>query len=95
MDDDLPKSPSRDEILTILTIHQNQEELHELNAAIAFTAFTNLTIEPCEYVFPVQNFNEAIALAGKFVSDLQTYTVANMGRRLTPFIDRCGNGYSP
>ena len=58
--------PNRDEILSILEVVQAQEELHELNANGAFKTFTGNTIEPCEYIFPVDNFNDAIALASKF-----------------------------
>ena len=58
--------PNRDEVLSILEVVQAQEELHELNANGAFNKFTGNTILPCEYVFPVDNFNDAIALASKF-----------------------------
>ncbi|KAK5675842.1 hypothetical protein LTS10_011573 [Elasticomyces elasticus] len=64
--------PQRDEILAILTEHQAQEELHELNANGGF--FKNsggYTIEPCEYIFPVSTFNESIALAALFTDVVQ------------------------
>ncbi|KAK4951954.1 hypothetical protein LTR10_009874 [Elasticomyces elasticus] len=64
--------PQRDEILAILTVHQAQEELHELNANGGF--FKNsggYTIEPCEYIFPVSTFNESIALAALFTDLVQ------------------------
>lgn len=60
------KIDDRDEVLSILKIVQAQEELHELNANGAFNKFTGKTIEPCEYIFPVDNFKDAIALAATF-----------------------------
>ncbi|RMY74092.1 hypothetical protein D0863_03435 [Hortaea werneckii] len=58
--------PNRDQVLGILNVVVAQEELHELNANEAFTKFTGKTITPCEYVFPVNNFTEAISLASTF-----------------------------
>ncbi|KAK4560996.1 hypothetical protein LTR86_004951 [Recurvomyces mirabilis] len=58
--------PNRDNVLEILKIHQAQEELHELNANFAFNAFTKETILPCEYIFPVAKFDDAIAFAAQF-----------------------------
>lgn len=58
--------PNREEVLRVLKVVQAQEELHELNANGAFTAFTGHTIKPCRYAFPVDTFADAIALASKF-----------------------------
>lgn len=58
--------PNRDKVLENLKIIQAQEELHEINANGAFTKFTGETIQPCEYVFPVSNFSDAIGLASTF-----------------------------
>ncbi|KAI7626873.1 hypothetical protein KC319_g17453, partial [Hortaea werneckii] len=58
--------PNRDQVLGILNVVVAQEELHELNANEAFTKFTGKTITPCDYVFPVNNFTEAISLASTF-----------------------------
>lgn len=55
-----------EEIVTILTAVQAQEELHALNANGAVTKFAGKPIEPCEYVFPVTDFESAIALASTF-----------------------------
>jgi hypothetical protein len=57
---------ARSFILKTLTAVQSQEELHELNANGAVAHFGNPSIEPCEYTFPVSNFEDAIALASKF-----------------------------
>lgn len=53
-------------ILSILKIVIAQEELHELNANGAFQKFTGQMIQPCQYNFPVSNFNQAISLASTF-----------------------------
>jgi len=58
--------PNRDQVLGILKVVQAQEELHELNANGAFNKFTNQTVTPCEYVFPVDTFDSAIAFASTF-----------------------------
>ncbi|KAI7083589.1 hypothetical protein KC356_g7437 [Hortaea werneckii] len=58
--------PNRDQVLGILNVVVAQEELHELNANEAFNKFTGKTITPCEYVFPVNNFTQAIGLASTF-----------------------------
>ncbi|KAK5704970.1 hypothetical protein LTR97_002084 [Elasticomyces elasticus] len=57
----------RDEILAILKVHEAQEELHQLNAAGAFTKNSGgQVVEPCKYNFPVSNFAESIRLAATF-----------------------------
>lgn len=53
-------------ILSILKIVIAQEELHELNANGAFQKFTGQMIQPCQYNFPVSNFNQSISLASTF-----------------------------
>lgn len=53
-------------ILSILKIVIAQEELHELNANSAFQKFTGQMIQPCQYNFPVSNFNQSISLASTF-----------------------------
>ena len=60
--------PNRNETLSIFQVVQVQEELHELQANLAFKVFTSRSIEPCEYTFPVMNFKESIALASRFTS---------------------------
>jgi len=57
---------SRDYIIKALTAVQAQEELHALNANNALNHFTNTVIQPCQYNFPVSNFQDAIALASTF-----------------------------
>ncbi|EME44599.1 hypothetical protein DOTSEDRAFT_80269 [Dothistroma septosporum NZE10] len=57
---------NKDDILKILKTVLAQEELHELNANGAFERFTGQKIEPCQYVFPVSNFRDAIRLASAF-----------------------------
>lgn len=53
-------------ILSILKIVIAQEELHELNANGAFQRSTGQMIQPCQYNFPVSNFNQSISLASTF-----------------------------
>lgn len=53
-------------ILSILKIVIAQEELHELNANGAFQRFTGQMIQPCQFNFPVSNFNQSISLASTF-----------------------------
>lgn len=55
-----------EEVLRVLKVVQAQEELHELNANGAFKTFTGNSIEPCKYDFPVDTFEDAIALASTF-----------------------------
>ncbi|KAJ5939772.1 hypothetical protein N7466_002906 [Penicillium verhagenii] len=43
-----------------------QEELHAIRANNALVHFNQKPVEPCEYVFPVQDFDTAIALAATF-----------------------------
>jgi hypothetical protein len=57
---------ARDLVIETLTAVRAQEELHELNANNAVTHFTGKPILPCEYKFPVDNFQDAIALAATF-----------------------------
>lgn len=53
-------------VLNALTAVQAQEELHALNANGALAHFNAGPIKPCEYKFPVDNFQDAIALASTF-----------------------------
>lgn len=57
---------TRSFILQTLTAVQAQEELHALNANNAVTHFSQKPILPCQYNFPVSNFEDAIALAATF-----------------------------
>lgn len=53
-------------ILKTLTAVQAQEELHALNANGALANFGEDPIQACKYVFPVDNFDDAINLASTF-----------------------------
>ncbi|KAL1638847.1 hypothetical protein SLS58_008552 [Diplodia intermedia] len=55
-----------DDLIIILATVQAQEELHELNANGALEKFNAGPIQPCEYVFGVDNLKDAIALAATF-----------------------------
>jgi hypothetical protein len=55
-----------DTVLNALNAIVAQEELHELNANGAVVHFGGQKILPCEYNFPVNSFNDAIALASTF-----------------------------
>lgn len=57
---------ARDFILKALVAVQAQEELHALNANNALNHFTNSVILPCQYNFPVSDFEGAINLASTF-----------------------------
>ncbi|RDW82814.1 hypothetical protein BP6252_03926 [Coleophoma cylindrospora] len=53
-------------VLAALTAHKAQEELHTLNANGALKNFGADPIQPCKYIFPVDNFKDAIATAATF-----------------------------
>jgi hypothetical protein len=57
---------ARSFILKTLIAVQAQEELHALNANGALAHFNHPPIQPCQYNFPVSNFEDAIALASTF-----------------------------
>ena len=82
------KSDINLQVLSILNIVLAQEELHELNANGAFKLFTNQTIKPCEYIFPVATFNDSIALASTF-TDVVLGTLPDIQ---TVFADNQDNG---
>jgi hypothetical protein len=78
----------RDLALRTLKVVLAQEELHELNANGAFNKFTGKTIEPCTYIFPVDNFVDAITLASTF-TDVVLSTLPDIQ---TVFADAGDNG---
>ncbi|KAF3017098.1 hypothetical protein E8E14_008244 [Neopestalotiopsis sp. 37M] len=53
-------------VLNALQTVRAQEELHALGANGILKAAGRHTISPCEYVFPVDNFEDAIAFASTF-----------------------------
>ncbi|KAF2641827.1 hypothetical protein P280DRAFT_541275, partial [Massarina eburnea CBS 473.64] len=53
-------------VLDTLSSIVAQEELHALNANGALKHFNQEPIQPCQYSFPVTDFQSAIALAGTF-----------------------------
>ncbi|KAK5206181.1 hypothetical protein LTR41_008050 [Exophiala xenobiotica] len=53
-------------VIEALTAIQAQEELHQLNANGALAHFNAGPIQPCLYNAPVDNFQDAIALASTF-----------------------------
>ncbi|OJD31297.1 sexual development protein [Diplodia corticola] len=55
-----------DDLIIILATVQAQEELHALNANGALQKFNAGPIQPCEYVFGVDNLKDAIATAATF-----------------------------
>lgn len=57
---------AHDFIVRALTAVQAQEELHALNANNALKHFNESVILPCQYNFPVDNFEDAINLASTF-----------------------------
>lgn len=50
----------------MLILNSQQEELHAIRANNALVHFNQTPIEPCNYVFPVEDFDSAIALAATF-----------------------------
>jgi hypothetical protein len=56
----------RDIVVQALTATLAQEELHAINAGNALKSQKQDPIQPCHYVFPTTNFNDAIALAATF-----------------------------
>ena len=56
----------REFVLNTLTTVQAQEELHAIGANGILASAGAKTIAPCEYVFPVDNFDDAITLAFTF-----------------------------
>lgn len=53
-------------VLDALTAVQAQEQLHAIGANAILASAGRTTIQPCQYVFPVADFDSAIALAGVF-----------------------------
>lgn len=56
----------RDFVLRTLTAVQAQEELHFLGANGILASAKQTQIQPCKYVFPVDNFDDALRLASTF-----------------------------
>ena len=57
---------ARTVILNALTAVQAQEELHAIGVNGILTTSGHDAIQPCKYTFPVDNFDDAIALAATF-----------------------------
>ncbi|TVY83696.1 hypothetical protein LSUE1_G001142 [Lachnellula suecica] len=75
----IDNSNEKKDLLDNLNAIVAQEELHALNANKALNASKVDQIQPCKYVFPSENIQDAIALASKFTDvvlatlpDLQT-----------------------
>jgi len=75
---------AKQDLVNDLTAVLAQEELHAINANNALTANKQKTIDPCQYVFPTNNTEDAIALASKFTDivlatlpDIQTGFATN------------------
>jgi hypothetical protein len=68
---------ARDFILKSLLAVQAQEELHLLNANNALQHFTGTVVQPCQYNFPVDTFEDAIALSSTF-TDVVLGTLQNV-----------------
>ena len=58
-----PDSGVRQFIIDTLIAAQGQEELHSLNANGFLAKFNVASIQPCQYDFPVSDFDSAMALA--------------------------------
>lgn len=64
---DISDTALRETVLGTLTAVQAQEELHALGANIILENAGRDPLQPCEYVFPVNNIDDAISIASKFV----------------------------
>lgn len=53
-------------MINALTAIQAQEELHAIGVNGILQSAGRTPVQPCEYVFPVDNFDDAIALAAAF-----------------------------
>ncbi|KAF4628894.1 hypothetical protein G7Y89_g9257 [Cudoniella acicularis] len=62
----IPNAKKRQTVINNLVAIQAQEELHALNANNGLKASNAQPIQPCQYVFPVDNLNDAIELASTF-----------------------------
>ncbi|WPH04637.1 Hypothetical protein R9X50_00753000 [Acrodontium crateriforme] len=83
----------KDYILKSLTAIRAQEELHAIGANAILASAGGKPIAPCEYVFPVDNFQAAISLAYTFtdvvlgtLQDVQAGLIANGDGELVPLI---------
>lgn len=56
----------RQAVINAITAVQAQEQLHALDANGALAHFNAGPIQPCQYVAPVSNFQDAIAVASQF-----------------------------
>jgi hypothetical protein len=75
-------------VLDTLIAVQAQEELHALNANNALAHFTQNPIQACQYIFPVSNFEDAIALASTFTD----VVLGTLGDIVTLFGEDGDNG---
>lgn len=71
----------KQKLLANLVAIQAQEEVHALNANNALKNFKVDPIQPCKYSFPVDNVNDAIALASTF-TDLVLGTLQDIEQTL-------------
>ncbi|KAK4494097.1 hypothetical protein PRZ48_014395 [Zasmidium cellare] len=53
-------------VINAITAVQGQEQLHALGANAILQTAGRTTVQPCEYVFPVADFDSSIALASTF-----------------------------
>eukprot|EP01099_Mayorella_cantabrigiensis_P001566 TRINITY_DN1702_c0_g1_i1.p1 TRINITY_DN1702_c0_g1~~TRINITY_DN1702_c0_g1_i1.p1 ORF type:complete len:397 (+),score=48.93 TRINITY_DN1702_c0_g1_i1:245-1435(+) len=78
----------RQAVINAITAVQAQEELHALNANGALAHFNAGPILPCQYVAPVDNFHDAIALASTFTD----VVLGTLGDVVTHFGQNGDNG---
>ncbi|EAW12899.1 putative sexual development protein (LsdA) [Aspergillus clavatus NRRL 1] len=76
----IPQGARRDMVNRSLTAILAQEELHALSANDALQHFNVSPILPCQYHFPVSDFDQAIALAATF-TDLVLGTLQDVVER--------------
>lgn len=63
---DVGKGAAKQIVLNALTAVQAQEELHAAGANAILKAAGRTQIQPCKYIFPTSNFDDAIAFASTF-----------------------------
>jgi hypothetical protein len=63
---DIQHDERRNYVIEVITNILAQEELHAINVNNALAHFNQGPIQPCQYNFPVNNVEDAIALASTF-----------------------------
>jgi hypothetical protein len=82
---------SKSYVVDTLTAIRAQEELHAIGANAILASAGGKTIGPCNYMFPVNNYKDAIALAATF-TDLVVGTLASVQKTFALDGGQAANG---